>query len=157
MNWKKLKKIKDGFLKDTFYDFSGSYGRNKSTYTLVNTVNPSMGALNANQPNNAFETGSYIQLEKSFNLDLTKGVDIGLDDELNLAAGLEWRQESFEIVSGEQASWQVGPLASQGFSVGSHGFAGFSPESQGISKRQSFAAYLAGAGLLSINKDLCKG
>jgi iron complex outermembrane receptor protein len=134
--------IKSGFLKDAFFDISGSVGRNKSTYTLVNTVNPSMGALNASQPNNAFETGSYIQLEKSFNADLTKGFDIGLADDLNVATGLEWRQESFEIVSGEQASWEQGPLANQGFSVGSHGFAGFSPESQGINSRQSIGAYV---------------
>jgi len=134
--------ITEGFLKDFYFDFSGSYGRNKSTYTLANTVNPSMGALNTSQPNNTFEAGSYIQLEKAFNLDLTKGIDIGLEDDLNFATGLEWRQESFEIISGEQASWQQGPLASQGFSVGSHGFAGFSPESQGINKRQSFAAYI---------------
>lgn len=133
--------ITEGFLEGAFIDISGSYGRNKSTYTLVNTVNPSMGSLNADQPNNAFEAGSYIQLEKSFNIDLTKGFDVGLDDDLNFATGIEWRQESFEIISGEQASWEQGPLASQGFSVGSHGFAGFSPESQGINKRQSFSAY----------------
>jgi len=134
--------IKSGFLKDFYFDLSGSVGRNKSTYTLVDTVNPSMGALNADQPNNAFETGSYIQLEKAFNADLTKGYDIGLDEDLNFATGFEWRQESFEIISGEQASWQMGPLADQGFSVGSHGFAGFSPESQGINSRQSIAAYV---------------
>ena len=134
--------IKSGFLKDAYFDISGSVGRNKSTYTLVNTVNPSMGSLNANQANSAFEAGSYIQLEKSFNADLTKGFDIGLADDLNVATGLEWRQESFEIVSGEQASWEQGPLADQGFSVGSHGFAGFSPESQGINSRQSIAAYV---------------
>ena len=134
--------IKGGFLDEAYYDISGSVGRNKSTYTLVNTVNPSMGALNIQQPNNAFEAGSYIQLEKSFNADLVKGIDIGLDDDMNFAAGLEWRQESFEIISGEKASWEQGPLASQGFSVGSHGFAGFSPESQGINSRQSIAAYV---------------
>ena len=67
---------------------------------------------------------------------------MGLEDPVNVATGLEWRQESFEIVSGEQASWQQGPLATQGFSVGSHGFAGFSPEAQGINKRQSVAAYI---------------
>jgi iron complex outermembrane receptor protein len=134
--------IKSGFLKDAFFDVSGSVGRNKSTYTLVNTVNPSMGALNASQPNNAFEAGSYIQLEKSFNADLVKGIDVGLADDLNFATGVEWRQESFEIISGEQASWQQGPLANQGFSVGSHGFAGFSPEAQGINSRQSIAAYV---------------
>ena len=134
--------INSGFLEGAYFDISGSYGRNKSTYTLANTVNPSMGALNADQPNNSFEAGSYIQLEKAFNADLTKGIDIGLDDEMNFATGIEWRQESFEIISGEQASWQQGPLADQGFSVGSHGFAGFSPESQGINSRQSFAAYV---------------
>lgn len=134
--------IKGGFLDEAYYDISGSVGRNKSTYTLANTVNPSMGALNVDQPNNSFQAGSYIQLEKSFNADLTKGVDIGLDDDMNFATGIEWRQESFEIISGEQASWAQGPLATQGFSVGSHGFAGFSPESQGINSRQSIAAYV---------------
>ncbi|WP_448212775.1 TonB-dependent receptor plug domain-containing protein [Colwellia sp. MEBiC06753] len=132
--------IKGGFLDDALFDISGSVGRNKSTYTLVDTVNPSMGA---NQPlDNAFETGSYIQLEKAFNADIVKGVEMGLDEPVNVAAGAEWRQESFEIVSGEEASWKAGPLAHQGFVVGSHGFAGFSPESQGINKRQSIAAYV---------------
>lgn len=134
--------IKGGFLDEAYYDISGSVGRNKSTYTLVNTVNPSMGALNADQPNNAFEAGSYVQLEKAFNFDLVKGVDIGLEDPMNVATGLEWREESFEIISGEKASWTQGPLADQGFSVGSHGFAGFSPESQGINSRRSIAAYI---------------
>ncbi|WP_426369716.1 TonB-dependent receptor plug domain-containing protein [Pseudocolwellia sp. HL-MZ7] len=134
--------IKGGFLNETFYDISGSVGRNKSTYTLVDTVNPSLGALNVDQPNNAFEAGSYTQLEKSFNIDLSKGVDMGLADPVNVAAGLEWRQESFEITSGEQASWEQGDLATQGFSVGSHGFAGFSPEAQGTNSRQSIGAYV---------------
>ena len=133
--------IKSGFLKDAYYDLSGSVGRNKSTYTLANTVNPSLGA---NQPlDNSFEAGSYTQLEKSFNADLSKSVDVdGLDEPINVAAGLEWREESFEITSGEQASWEQGPLATQGFSVGSHGFAGFSPESQGTNTRRSIGAYL---------------
>ncbi len=134
--------ISGGMFDGVFFDISGSVGRNKSTYTLANTVNPSMGALNVDQPNNSFEAGSYIQLEKSFNADFSKGFEVGLEDLMNVATGLEWRQESFEIISGEQASWQQGPLASQGFSVGSHGFAGFSPESQGINSRQSIAAYL---------------
>ena len=87
--------MKGGFLDEALYDISGSVGRNKSTYTLANTVNPSMGALNADQPNNAFEAGSYIQLEKAVNFDISKGVEMGLDDLVNVAAGLEWREESF--------------------------------------------------------------
>jgi iron complex outermembrane receptor protein len=134
--------IKGGFLDEAFYDLSGSVGRNKSTYTLANTVNPSNGALNIEQPGNTFEAGSYIQLEKAFNFDLVKSVDVGLNDPMNVATGLEWREESFEIISGEQASWEAGPLADQGFSIGSHGFAGFSPEAQGINSRRSMAAYV---------------
>jgi len=134
--------IDGGFLGEAYFDISGSVGRNKSTYTLANTVNPSMGALNIDQPNNTFEAGSYIQLEKAFNADLVKSVEVGLDEMMNVAAGVEWREESFEIISGEQASWAQGPLAEQGFSVGSHGFAGFSPESQGINSRRSIAAYV---------------
>ncbi|ATC84496.1 TonB-dependent receptor plug domain-containing protein [Pseudoalteromonas agarivorans] len=128
------------FLNEALYDVSASVGRNKSSYTLVNTVNPSLGA---DQPlDNSFEAGSYIQLEKALNIDIAKLYDVGLDDPMNVAFGAEWRQESFEIISGEENSWEQGVLATQGFSVGSHGFSGFSPESQGIYKRQSKAAYL---------------
>lgn len=132
--------IKGGYWDEWYYDLSGSVGRNESRYTLANTVNPSLGP---NQPiDNTFDTGAYIQLEKSFNADMSKGVDVGFDEPVNFAFGAEWREESFEIISGEQASWEQGPLADQGFSVGSHGFAGFSPESQGENVRRSFAAYL---------------
>lgn len=132
--------FKEGFMDEWRYDLSGSIGRNESKYTLANTVNPSLGS---NQPaGNSFDVGSYIQLEKALNIDLVKSVEVGLDEPMNVAAGLEWREESFEIVGGEEASWQVGPLASQGFSVGSHGFAGFSPESEGTSTRDSIAAYV---------------
>lgn len=134
--------INGGWLDEAYFDISGSVGRNKSTYTLANTVNPSMGALNIDQPNNTFNAGSYIQLEKAFNADISKAYDVGLDEMMNVAAGLEWREESFEIISGEQASWEKGPLASQDFSSGSHGFAGFSPESQGINSRRSIGAYI---------------
>ena len=50
---------------------------------------------------------------------------------MNVAGGIEWREESFEIVAGEEASWKAGDLADQGFSIGSHGFKGFGPEASG--------------------------
>ena len=48
------------------YDVSGSVGRNEADFGLNNTVNPSMGP---DTPRN-FTTGSYIELEKTFNFDL---------------------------------------------------------------------------------------
>ena len=67
--------IKGGFLDEAFFDISGSVGRNKSTYTLVNTVNPSMGA---NQPmDNSFEAGSYVQMCITFSLFTEKAHENG--------------------------------------------------------------------------------
>ena len=130
--------IKGGFLDEAYYDISGSVGRNESKFFLGNTVNPSMGP---DSPN-FFNTGKYIQLEKAFNFDLTQQVDVGLLDPMNVATGLEWREDTFEIISGEEASWLKGRLADQEFVAGAHGFAGFSPESQGENTRRSFAAYI---------------
>ncbi|GLX84293.1 TonB-dependent receptor [Thalassotalea loyana] len=131
--------IHSGFLKDWHYDVSGSVGRNASDFNLSNTLNPSLGLDTPTE----FDTGKYIQLEKMFNVDLVRGIDIdALDEPLNLAMGLEWREESFEIISGEEASWKAGPYADQGFNIGSHGFKGFGPEAQGLNERRSVAAYI---------------
>ncbi|TWX68448.1 TonB-dependent receptor plug domain-containing protein [Colwellia sp. C1TZA3] len=130
--------INEGFLKDWFFDVSGSVGRNESKFNLKNTLNPSLGL---DTPVD-FQTGSYIQMEKTFNFDLVKGFDMGLEDPVNVAMGLEWREESFEIVSGEKASWEAGAYSDQGFNIGSHGFKGFGPETQGRNDRRNVAAYI---------------
>lgn len=131
--------IHSGFLKDWHYDVSGSVGRNESDFNLANTLNPSLGLETPTE----FDTGKYIQLEKMFNFDLVRAIEVdSLDEPLNLAMGVEWREESFEIVSGEEASWKAGPYADQGFNIGSHGFKGFGPEAQGVNTRRSVAAYI---------------
>ncbi|MDC1009584.1 TonB-dependent receptor, partial [Gammaproteobacteria bacterium] len=124
--------ISNGMLSGYSYDLSGSVGRNEADFGLNNTVNPSMGP---DTPRN-FDTGSYIELEKTFNFDLTKQVD-----SMTVAYGVEWREETFEVISGEEASWKAGKYALQGFNVGSHGFAGFSPDSQGSFTRRSYGLY----------------
>ena len=130
--------IQDGFLAGWYYDASGSVGRSESSFNLSNSLNPSLGLSTPTD----FKTGKYIQLEKTFNFDLVRSFDIGLYDDLNFATGLEWREETFEIVAGETASWQAGAYADQGFNIGSHGFKGFGPESAGINARRNVAAYV---------------
>jgi iron complex outermembrane receptor protein len=124
--------IADGMMAGTAYDVSGSVGRNEATFGLNNTFNPSMGP---DSPRN-FETGSYIQLAKTFNVDLSK--EYG---STSVAYGYEWRETTFSVISGEEASWKAGPYAVQGFNVGSHGFAGFSPDSAGAFSRRNYAVY----------------
>jgi iron complex outermembrane receptor protein len=130
--------IKEGFLKDVMYDISGSIGKSDASYNLANSLNPSLGL---NTPT-SFETGGYIQSEKTFNLDLVKSIDAGLYEPINFAGGFEWRSESFEIIAGEEASWVAGPFADQGFNIGSHGFKGFGPEAAGKNSRNNIALYL---------------
>ena len=139
--------ISGGILDEVFFDISGSVGRNESDFYLYNSLNPSLGF---DTPFD-FDTGKYIQLEKTFNFDLVKSVEIGLDDPLNLAGGIEWREESFEIIAGEEASWKAGPFADNGFNIGSHGFKGFGPEAQGTDTRRNWAGYIDAEAYLTEN------
>jgi len=71
--------------------------------------------------------------------------------------GEEWRNEVFETIVGEKASWEAGDYAFQNtngsntysdgttplpnLSIGAHGFAGFSPEQAGKWGRKNIAVY----------------
>jgi iron complex outermembrane receptor protein len=130
--------FKDGFADGVLYDLSGSVGRNESQYVIYNTLNASLGP---NTPRD-FQPGKYIQLEKNFNFDLVKLMDMGLYDLVNVAGGLEWHEESYEVIAGDVASYTAGPLTSQGFGIGSNGFPGFKPDDAGVSTRRNYAAYI---------------
>ncbi|WP_299493054.1 TonB-dependent receptor [uncultured Shewanella sp.] len=120
------------------YDFSGSYGSNESRYEIYNTVNASLGA---DTPRD-FSPGKYIQSEWNFNADLVKYIDFGMADDFNFAFGAEWHDETFEILAGDVESYEAGPLSSQGFSVGSNGFPGFTPAQAGEYTRTNYAGYI---------------
>lgn len=123
------------------WDLSASQGRSEVDFYIYNTVNASMGP---NQPEGyRFNPGAYEQTETNFNLDLVKVVDAAWTQYgLSVAGGLEWREEQFEAFNGDQASFEIGPLASQGFLIGSNGFPGFSPRDAGSWSRSNYAAYV---------------
>ena len=129
--------IDGGFLDGYSFDISGTVGRNAAAFNIVNTINSSMGMESPRD----FELGKYIELEKTFNVDLVNTVEFGTS-EMNVATGLEWREESFEIVNGDQYSFLAGPLIDQGFNLGSHGFPGFQPSQAGVFSRTNYAAYV---------------
>lgn len=129
--------FKSGFAQGVFYDFSASVGRNESAFNIINTVNASLGP---NTPTD-FEAGKYIQLEKNFTADFIKYVNMGLHNDVAVAGGLQWTEETFEIVAGEVASWEIGPYVSQ-LTNGSNGFPGFQPDDAGVNTRRNYAAYV---------------
>jgi len=129
-----------GLIDDTLsYDISGSVGRNESSYVIYDTLNASLGP---DTPRD-FNPGKHIQLEKFFNVDLVKDIDIdAFDSPLIIAGGYEWHQETFEVVAGDIASFTAGPFTNQGFGIGSNGFPGFKPASAGEFSRQNYAFYV---------------
>lgn len=142
------------------YDFSASYGRNKVSFFLNNTWNPSNGpnGIVNGALQRDFDIGSYVQSETNLNADFvyTMPVD-GFASDLSIAFGGEWRDERFETIVGEEAGWAAGDYAFQNvngtntysdgvtplpnLSIGAHGFAGFSPQQAGLWGRANYAAY----------------
>jgi iron complex outermembrane receptor protein len=120
------------------YDFSGTVGFNESSYVIYDTLNASLGP---DTPRD-FSPGKHTQLEKTFNMDFNKELDVEAIEGLMVAGGYEWHSESFEVTAGDVASYTAGPLTSQGFGIGSNGFPGFKPEAAGVYSRINSAFYV---------------
>ncbi|MFT5755525.1 MAG: iron complex outermembrane receptor protein [Alteromonadaceae bacterium] len=121
------------------YDISASAGRNASSYVIYNTLNASLGP----ETQRDFKPGKHVQLEKTFNFELVKEIEMdSLDQPLIIAGGYEWHEESFEVIAGEEASFIAGPYTDQGFGIGSNGFPGFKPSAAGVFSRINSAIYI---------------
>mgnify|MGYP005990322085 FL=1 len=157
-----------GMSGDLGYDISGRYGYNDISYTLANTINPSMG----NESPTSFQPGDLTNEETQIQADFTYDFD-----EYILAFGASYLDESYEISEGEVDSYFAGPYATSdpwGFcdgdtasaaglaviangstldcadsddavytvvGVGSNGFPGYSPDYSGTYSRDSYAVY----------------
>ena len=126
--------LEEALGKPLTWDVSGYFGRHHADFFIFNTVNASLGPETPTD----FDPGDYIQTDYNLNFDVT----YPLTDMVFLASGLEYRNEGFEVVAGQRESYQIGPLAGQGFSAASNGFSGFSPIAAGTWNRYNVAAYL---------------
>ncbi len=118
------------------WNLSGYFGRNHADFFIFNTVNASLGPATPTD----FNPGDYIQTDYNLNFDVT----YPLHQMVDIAAGLEYRNEGFEIAEGQKESWEIGPLATQGFTPASNGFSGFGPNAAGVWTRYNVAAYVEG-------------
>ena len=116
-----------------YWDASVGYGLNEVDFFISNTVNASLGP---NTPT-TFDPGLYEQEEFNVNLDASHA----LGDNANIGVGVEYRDESFKIGIGQLESYEIGPLADQGFSAASNGFPGFGDIAAGSWSRGNFAVY----------------
>ncbi|MGA0603432.1 TonB-dependent receptor plug domain-containing protein [Caulobacter sp. KR2-114] len=130
---------------DFTWDLSASYGRNRSSFFLDNSINASLGP----QSPVDFNLGDLIQSEFNLNADASYRLKLPmLQKPVNLAFGAERRLERYQIVAGDPASYAVGPGAAAGLAPESNGFPGFADTQAGIWTQESYAAYVdAGASL----------
>ncbi len=92
------------------YDLSGTTAQNSLAVSLKTSLNPSLGPLSPT----SFYDGKFVQKENNFNLDLNYPWAVGwLASPISLAGGLEWRDENYQQLLGDQASYASGPYASQ--------------------------------------------
>lgn len=119
------------------WDVTVRAAESEADYTLKETINPSLGGTSPT----SFRPGKLTQEETDVNVGFVKTLDVGnMAAPLNIAFGGEWRQETYKITAGDDASISAGPVFE--FGVGSDGFQGFPTESAGSFDSDSYAAYL---------------
>ena len=128
-----------------YYDLSASAGRSWANFYIYNTINPQLLGQR-NDIDTHYDAGAYTETDRVINFDMSRPFDTGGYAPINIAWGLEYRDETFRITNGEPNSFYIDPnleygLASQGFGVGSNGFPGFQPGDAGDNTVSAFAAY----------------
>ncbi|NOX67613.1 MAG: TonB-dependent receptor [Gammaproteobacteria bacterium] len=99
--------IRGEFNNGMSYDFSGGWGESTIKYTIFNTLNASLGPATPT----SFRPGDLVSDESAFNADFVMPIDVGLASDLNVAFGLEYRDEGYELVKGGLKSYEAGVYA----------------------------------------------
>ncbi len=125
-----------------YYDISAVAGQSGADFYIYNTINPQLLSRRNDIPT-YYDAGGYVETDRVANFDLSRQFFPGNVDSVNVAMGLEYRDETFTIRNGEPNSFFIDPnLAAQGFGVGSNGFPGFQPGDAGENTVRAWGAYI---------------
>jgi iron complex outermembrane receptor protein len=86
-------------------DISLVYGRNELEFNVTDSINVTLGP---NNPQRNFFAGTLGYDQLVANASFVRSLDVGAASPLNLAVGIEARQEGYEIKAGETNSWLDG-------------------------------------------------
>lgn len=126
----------------TNIDVGYTYGWNKLSFDILNTLNRSLGPSSPTE----FYAGALEVKQHVLNLGLDKQLDWGLAYPITLAYGVEWRSDAFNQYAGEPLSYALGTFANI---PGAQVFAGFKPTDGGQFDRHNTSAYASLEGDLS--------
>ena len=146
--------VSGNFGKTTF-DLSVTYGRDFNAIYVTNSANAALyydssaclpgpapncatSKLNGYTPRDVHD-GDFIGSQLTAALDLTHKLDVGLAEPVNIAGGLEFRRETYELRAGELASYYTGTGTLGG---GIQSFFGYAPANASKNSRTDFSQYL---------------
>ncbi|AOY62039.1 TonB-dependent receptor [Xanthomonas citri pv. glycines] len=132
---------------DWHWDVSATYGKNDMTFNILNSINTNLYWSTGSSPTN-FNSGGFETEQGTLNADFNKSFDWGLAYPVNLAFGVEHRQDRYEIVAGSPASYffdpdTINPETGSPYPGGAQVFSGLEPSVAGKFGRHSNAAYAA--------------
>ena len=128
------------------WDLSTTYGQDKAKIGVTDTVNASLFYDTGASPLN-FYAGKFIATQSTTNFDASHEYDIGWASPLNVAGGLEYRKDTYEIGAGDPGSR---------YKEGSQSYAGFLLTDAGKHSRNNKSIYidLAASPIKALKLDL---
>ncbi len=94
------------------WDLSATYGQDYDHNGVINTVNTGMISAGLISPTGG-TLQTYENSQTTVNFDVRKPFEIGLAGPLNVAAGLEFRHETFSIGAGDPGTYLYGGTQSE--------------------------------------------
>lgn len=124
------------------WDLSTTYGRDAHIISVINSFNASLYVDTSTTTTNGFSprdfhAGDFIGSEWTTNLDLSREFNLGLAEPVTVAVGAEYRDNTYEIKAGDDASR---------YKEGSQSYPGFSLTDAGSHDRNNYAFYADVAG-----------
>jgi iron complex outermembrane recepter protein len=115
------------------WDLSSAYGTDRILLYTLDSANAGLFAVTGTPTPSNYYDGVLQATQWTTTLDLNRDFDVGLAGPLNVAYGVEYRRETYEIGPGIPASYLNG---------GAQSYPGFTPTDAGRNSRRNYAGYV---------------
>ena len=124
--------IKGSLPGDWRWDLSTTIGRDLAKVYTIDSANASLYADTGKSPTDFYD-GRFVATQSTTNFDLSKSLNIGWAEPLNVALGAEFRTDTYEIGAGDAPSR---------YKEGGQSFPGFALTDAGKHDRKNYAVYV---------------
>jgi iron complex outermembrane receptor protein len=128
----------EGTTSDWHWDLSSTYGKDHADVNVLASVNGSIyrnssTATTKGESPRTFHDGDFYTSQWTTTFDVTREFEVGLAGPLNVASGVEYRKEMYEIAAGDPTSY---------YGTGAQSFFGYAPVSASHNTRTDKSIYL---------------